>query len=164
MSWDAAIFGTLTLPPLHVDAWLRREALSASVPNAEKYLSLVELDGQTVKKTLAQIEKFKDKEGLGFIDISRGSKPGHFEVRSFLCKDDYLHYSVHLAAVWAAATEGLGELYFSGMLTAGFCQKLTVAKRGVTLKELTGNPARKLPAYQEILARVNARVAELGLG
>lgn len=164
MSWDAAIFGSLTIPAAEVKAWLAREADSAKVPNAETYLSMAEVSGKTVKKTLAAIEKFKDKDGLGFIELQRAEDGTRIDVRAFLCKDDYLERSVALASIWAAAGAGsVGELYFAGMLTASFCQRLTMSKKGVALEPFAYGVAKKLPVYDEIRRRVAARAAELGV-
>ena len=164
MSWDAAVFGTLTMPAASTKAWLASEVDSAKVPNAETYLSMAEVSGQTVKKTLAQLERFKDKGGLGFIELERSPNEGSLCVRSFFSKDDYLERSVALAAVWTAAgTNASGELFFAGMLTASFCYKLTIGPKGVTLAEASHRVIKKLPAYEGILTQVEAKVAELGL-
>lgn len=164
MSWDAAMFGTLEMPAADVKGWLASDVDSSEVPNAEKYLSTAEVNGQTVKKTLAEIERFRDREGLAFIEISRDPARGSLEVRSFVSKDEYLRFGLRLAMVWAAARgKASGELYFAGMLTAGFCYRLTVGPKGVTLDESDHRVVKTLPAYKEILARVEKRIEELGL-
>lgn len=164
MSWDATIFGTLTMPAGEFGDWLGRTVDSARVPNAAKFLSTSEVNGETVESTLLELESFKDEEGVMFIEIKRDATLGRIEVRSFFAEDDYLDHCVILAAVWAAAAKGAtGELYFAGMLTASFCYKLTVGPKGVTLKALKDGAADKLATYKEIEERVEARVAELGL-
>ena len=164
MSWDATIFGTLTMPAGEFGDWLGRTVDSANVPDAGKFLSTSEVNGKTVEERLLELESFKDEEGVGFIEIKRDATVGRIEVRSFLSKDEYLDHGVILAAVWAAAEKGAsGELYFAGMLTASFCYKLTVGPKGVTLKALKDGAADKLPTYQEIEDDVEARIAELDL-
>ena len=56
MSWDAAIFGTLHVPPAQFKSFLARSAEASAVPNVEKYLSLFEVTGDPVKKVLATLD------------------------------------------------------------------------------------------------------------
>ena len=164
MSWDAAIFGTLHVPPAQFKSFLARSAEASAVPNVEKYLSLFEVTGDPVKKVLATLGRFKAKEGLAFVELTTDAAGGRVAVRAFGSKDEFLRHSVMFAAVWAAAGEGAsGELYFAGMLTAGFGYKLTVGGDGVHLEELPRNEMRAQPEYAAVQARVEARVAEIEL-
>lgn len=164
MSWDAAIFGTLTMPSAHWKKWLKAPVDSAQIPDAAKYLSMRELSGQTVQKTLTEVARFEDDEGLAFVELVRAPDEGRLSVRSFFSKDEYLEHSVALAAIWVAAgKEAVGELYFAGMLTAGFCYRLSVGARGVRLAERPMRDTKKHAEYREILARVEARIEELDL-
>lgn len=163
MSWDAAIFGTLEIPPKQFKSFLARNAESSAVPNVEKYLSLFEVS-EPVKKVLAALRRFKDDEELAFVELTTDAENGRVSVQSFGSKDEFLPHSVMLASVWAAAGEGAsGELYFAGMLTAGFGYKLTVGAEGVSLETMERKAMTARPEYAAILARVEARIEELGL-
>lgn len=164
MSWDATIFGTLHVPPADYAAWLKRALDSDQVPQAEKYLSTLEVKGSTVEKELNKLSKFEDPDGLGFLDVTCDAKTGIVALRSFFAKDEYLDVCVTLASIWAAAGKtSKGELYFAGMLTASFCQKLTVDKTGVSFEPQKNDAADEMAAYQEIQARVEKRIVDLGL-
>lgn len=160
MGWDAAMFGTLKMPPASFKEWLGRKVDSTQLPEIAKHLSTLEVKGPTVKKTLAELGKFKDE--ITFIEVDSDPKKGLIEVRSFLSDDEYLDQCAGLAAAWAAAgKDATGELYFTGMLTADFCYRLTMGPKGVALKKLKDGAADKLPLFKKIEARVEGSVDDL---
>jgi hypothetical protein len=159
MSWDAALFGHITVPAHAREAWLERLVDWQAVVGWEQWRVVVH--DKRVRELLA-VELPEDP--LVFLELSW--RDDRLEVAGFMSRDEFLELALPLLPAFAAAASlgGEGELTAMGMLTASFGYRLSVGEGRAGLVEVPRGEIAALdehPTAQAIQARVLATMDEL---
>jgi hypothetical protein len=162
MSWDVAMFGSLSVPEANLEAWLTTPVSPDEFPWLED-LPGNDVLADTPEALLLFLSDVTTAPHELFSVVHRAAR---VEVGCFVADDPYRETCQALAMLFASASSfgGSGSLVFFGYQGIRFGERLVVNAAGVALTQLSSREleaVEHMPAFRALDARIHERFDSL---